>query len=134
MRGDYEDKIGANLGHPVPVLAPPSNTPCELTEEPGAVNRVSVADIARQLRRRIATHDIPPGSRLREWDVAAEFGVARLSAREALEMLVHLGFVDRQPNRGIVVRRRELPEILRLFDMREVNEGLCARLAASGPS
>ncbi len=98
----------------------------------GALERVGVADVARQLRRRIATHEIPPGSRLREWEVASEFGIPRLSAREALEMLVHLGFVDRQPNRGIVVRRRDLPEILRLFDIREVNEGLCARLAAGG--
>jgi len=34
-------------------------------------------------------------------------------------------------NRGVVVRRRARDEILRLFDMREVNEGLCARIAAS---
>jgi DNA-binding GntR family transcriptional regulator len=43
---------------------------------------------------------------------------------------VHLGFVERQPNRGIVVRRRELTEVLHQFEMREVNEGLCARVAA----
>lgn len=100
--------------------------------DPIAPDRVSVADVTRELRRRIATHAIPPGARLREWDVAEEFGVPRLSAREALERLVHLGFVDRQPNRGIVVKRRELAEILRLFELREVNEGLCARLAAQG--
>jgi DNA-binding GntR family transcriptional regulator len=97
-----------------------------------AQDRTSVAEVAQRLRARIASHALPPGARLREWDVAAEFGVPRLLAREALDVLVHLGFVDRQPNRGIVVRRRELAEILRLFDMREVNEGLCARIAASG--
>ncbi|MBO0738508.1 MAG: GntR family transcriptional regulator, partial [Alphaproteobacteria bacterium] len=48
-----------------------------------------------------------------------------------LDALVYLGFVDRHPNRGVVVRRRTLEEILRLFDMREVNEGLCARIAAA---
>ena len=58
----------------------------------------------------------------------------RLSAREALDALTHLGFVERQRNRGIVVCRRELPEILQLFEMREVNEGLCARLAARNAS
>ena len=92
--------------------------------------RASVRDVVQGLRERIAAHAIPPGARLREWDVASEFGVARLSAREALEALVHHGFVERQPNRGIVVRQRELPEILGLFEMREVNEGLCARIAA----
>ena len=66
--------------------------------------------------------------------MATEFEIPRLSAREALERLVHLGFVDRQPNRGIVVRRRKLAEILHLFDLREVNEGLCARLAATNVS
>lgn len=93
-------------------------------------SRVSAKDIAQQLRERIASHAIPPGARLREWDVAADFGVPRLSAREALDALTHLGFAERQRNRGIVVCRRELPEILQLFEMREVNEGLCARLAS----
>jgi DNA-binding GntR family transcriptional regulator len=101
-----------------------------LTEELPGQARASVRDVARHLRERIAVHTIPPGARLREWDVATEFGVPPLMAREALEALVHLGFVERQPNRGIVVRRRELAEVLRLFEMREVNEGLCARIAA----
>ena len=100
------------------------------TQEPAEAVRTTVRDVAHRLRERSASHTIPPGSRLREWDVAADFGVPRLSAREALDALVHLGFVERQPNRGIVVRRRELGEILELFEMREVNEGLCARIAA----
>lgn len=100
------------------------------TEEQPARAHASVRDVAHRLRERIAAHTIPPGARLREWDVAADFQVPRLTAREALEALVHLGFVERQPNRGIVVRRRELGEVLRLFEMREVNEGLCARIAA----
>ena len=111
----------ANAGSPA---APVS------TEELPARARASVREVARRLRERIADHRIPPGARLREWDVAADFGVPRLTAREALEALVHLGFVERQPNRGIVVRRRELAEVLGLFEMREVNEGLCARIAA----
>lgn len=89
-----------------------------------------VREVVSRLRDEIATHRIPPGARLREWDVANDFGVPRLSAREALDALVHLGFVERQPNRGVVVRRRELSEILGLFEMQEVNEGLCAGIAA----
>ena len=100
-----------------------------LTQEPPAPARGNAQDVAHRLRQRIATHTIPPGARLREWDVAVDFEIPRLTAREALEALVHLGFVERQPNRGIVVRRRDLGEVLRLFEMREVNEGLCARIA-----
>lgn len=96
--------------------------------------RISVHDVANRLRERISSHSIPPGARLREWDVASDFGVPRLSAREALDALTHLGFVERQRNRGIVVCRRELAEILQLFEMREVNEGLCTRLAARNAS
>ncbi len=108
-----------------------SRQPDALPAEPPLPDRVGVAEVAGRLRQRIATHAIPPGARLREWDVAADFGVPRLSAREALDALVHLGFVERQPNRGIIVRRRGLGEILHLFDLREVNEGLCARIAAA---
>ncbi len=119
----YVCKIGANLDPRVSaeISAPTTDSP----------ERIGAPDVAHLLRRRIATQDVPPGSRLREWEVASAFGVSRLTAREALDILVHLDFVDRQPNRGIVVKRRELPEILRLFEIREVNEGLCARLAAS---
>jgi DNA-binding GntR family transcriptional regulator len=102
-----------------------------LPAAPPVADRIGVAEVARRLRERIASHAIPPGARLREWDVAADFGVSRLLAREALDALVHLGFVERQPNRGIAVRRRELSDILRLFELREVNEGLGARIAAA---
>ena len=32
---------------------------------------------------------------------------------------------------GVAVRRRGLSEVLRLFELREVNEGLCARIAVA---
>lgn len=94
--------------------------------------RAGIDRVVRLLRRRIALHQILPGSRLREWDIAAEFSIPRLAAREALDGLVHQGFAEREPNRGVMVRRRTLAEVLQLFDLREVNEGLCARLAAQG--
>ena len=64
------------------------------------------------------------------WQLSSGFpawGRARRSTFSSIS-----DFVDRQPNRGVVVKRRELPEVLRLFEIREVNEGLCARLAAGG--
>jgi DNA-binding GntR family transcriptional regulator len=125
MYAFYVLRIGANLNNSGVTV----DDPAPLTD---TLERIGAAEVARLLRRRIAAHDIHPGSRLREWEVAGQFGVSRLAAREALDILVHLDFVDRQPNRGIVVKRRELPEILGLFEIREVNEGLCARLAARG--
>lgn len=106
-----------------PILPPAADSPVPTARlTPGAV--------AAQLRGRIATHAIPPGARVREWDVAGEFAVPRLTARDALDILVHQGFVEREPNRGVLVRRRDLAEVLHLFELREVNEGLAARRAA----
>lgn len=90
----------------------------------------NILDVVEGLRRRIATHQIPPGARLKEQDVSDEYGISRAHVREALSALAYLGFLDRTPNRGVVTRRFDLPAILQLFDAREVNEGLCARLAA----
>lgn len=86
-------------------------------------------DITRVLRERIATQEIPPGSKLRENELALEFGVPRTRVREALSVLEQRGLVERIPNRGAVVIRLELSQVTHLYDVREVLEGLCARLA-----
>ena len=130
--GSYATRIGANFVTRWSVQ--PSLEHADAAEIRAEPSRAAVKGVVGRLRSRIAAHAIPPGARLREWEVANDFGVPRLAAREALEALVHLGFVERQPNRGIVVRQRQLAEILSLFDMREVNEGLCARLAARNAS
>lgn len=92
------------------------------------------ADLATVLRERIAAHDLPPGSKLAETDLAQEFGVPRTRVREALAVLAQRGLVERIPNRGAVVMRLEWSQVAHLYDVREVLEGLCARLAtANGP-
>ncbi len=81
------------------------------------------------LRSRIATHELPPGSKLAEGELALEFGVPRSRVREALAVLEQRGLVERIPNRGAVVIRLEPSQVGNLYDVREVLEGLCARLA-----
>jgi DNA-binding GntR family transcriptional regulator len=107
---------------------PPPSSSAALRRE--AKPRIGAGELAGRLRHQIANHEIPPGARLREWDIATEYGVPRLVARDALDRLIQLGFADRQPNRGVAVHRFGIEEVLHLYDMREVNEGLCARLAA----
>ena len=51
----------------------------------------SVADIFEGLRGRIAQQEIPPGAKLRETDLADEFGVARTRIRDALAALEQRG-------------------------------------------
>jgi len=91
--------------------------------------RAAAPDITGVLRERIATQELPPGSKLRENELALEFGVPRTRVRDALSVLEQRGLVERIPNRGAVVMRLELSQVANFYDVREVLEGLCARQA-----
>src|SRR5262249_39032412 len=96
--------------------------------------RDSTATLLGELRGRLARHEIAPGRWLREQDLADEFGVSRAQVGEALTALTVLGLAERVPNRGILARRLDLSAILKVLQLRAVEEGLCARLAAeNGP-
>lgn len=82
-----------------------------------------------ELRRRIVTNQMPPGSRIRENELAEEFGVSRSRVRDAFGILEERGLIERIPNKGAVVMRLEADSFLELFDVREVLEGLMVRLA-----
>ncbi|MGM0561220.1 MAG: GntR family transcriptional regulator [Pseudomonadota bacterium] len=88
-----------------------------------------VEDVLKIMRRRIAEHELPPGTRLQELDIANQFETSRSVVREVLGALEQHGLVNRIPNRGAVVARIELKEIYEIFDVREALEGLCARQA-----
>jgi DNA-binding GntR family transcriptional regulator len=59
-----------------------------------------------------------------------EFGISRPVLREILADLESQGLVERRPNRGTVVRRVDSISLLEIMEIREVLEGLAARLAA----
>lgn len=86
-------------------------------------------DLLQVLRTRIAAQEIAPGAKLREQELAAEFGVPRARVRNALFALERRGLVERIPNRGAVVTRLDLPQVISIYELREVLEGLCVRLA-----
>lgn len=71
-----------------------------------------------------------PGARLREVDLAARFGVSRTPIREALKQLETQGVVTHEPRRGAVVAELDYDALHELYAVREVMEGLAARLAA----
>ncbi len=86
-------------------------------------------DVLQVLRERIASQDIPPGSKLREHELSDEFGVPRARIREVFGALESRGLIQRVPNRGAVVSRLELDQVFQLYDVRAVLEGLCVRSA-----
>lgn len=96
---------------------------------PGGARAGRGLDLLQTLRTRIATQEIPPGAKLREHELAEAFGVPRARIRQALFALAQRGLVERIPNRGAVVTRLDLAQVFRIYDVREVLEGLCVRLA-----
>lgn len=100
--------------------------------EPGTpVGSLPLRDVVREkIRTRIAEGVWGPGFRLVERDLAEEFAVSRVPVREALRALESEGFVELLPRRGAVVRDLTRSVVADLFDIRQVLEGLAARLVA----
>jgi DNA-binding GntR family transcriptional regulator len=89
------------------------------------------ADTVREaLREAILDGYLTPGSRLREEELAREFGVSRTPVREALQQLAADGFVEVSPHQGAIVASLTVEDILAIYVVREELEGLSARLAA----
>jgi DNA-binding GntR family transcriptional regulator len=74
---------------------------------------------------------LAPGQRLVTRDVTEEIGIGRSSVREAFRLMAAEGLVDLVPNKGATVRRLSRNQTRELFEIREVLEGLAAKLAAS---
>src|SRR5262249_12699071 len=76
----------------------------------------------------------PPGSKLLQRHLADEFGVAVSVVREALFELKSLGLVNVVPNMGAVVANLTARTICDALQVREMLEGLAARLCCERAS
>ena len=81
------------------------------------------------LQREIRLGRYAPGQRLVPDVVAAEIGTSRMPVRGALRRLASEGLVEIRANRGAVVRGLNQQEMLEVFEMRSVLEGLAMRNA-----
>lgn len=82
------------------------------------------------IREAILSGRFPPGQRLVADELAQEFGTSRMPVREALQRLENAGLVSITPHRGAVVSELSEQEIVEVYHIRAVLEGLAARLAA----
>ena len=73
---------------------------------------------------------LPPGTRLREADLADRLQISRTPVREALKRLELQGLIVHEPHRGAVVATLDYAQVAELYLLREVLEGTAARLAA----
>lgn len=86
--------------------------------------------VYQALKHRILAGMLEPGSRLVELQLAQDFQVSRTPVRETLKRLMAEGLVRVDPVRGIVVSDVDARELEEIFVIREVLDGLAARLAA----
>ena len=89
-----------------------------------------VDQIALAVRDRVAGGAFAPGQRIVEAALAAEFGASRGVIREAFRRLAAEGVLELTPHRGATVRRLARADVAGIAPVREVLEGLAARLAA----
>lgn len=86
--------------------------------------------IARILADRIILGEIPPGARLRQDHIAAEFGASHVPVREAFRALQTQGLAENQPWRGFRVTDFDVAELREVAEMRARLETLALRHAA----
>ena len=85
------------------------------------------------LRRRLADGTYPPGSRLREEELAAALGVSRTPVREALRRLDAEGWLRVVPNGGAFAAEWSGGDIEEIFNLRALLESHAAEHAARTP-
>ncbi len=89
------------------------------------------AQLADRIRDMILTGDYPPGARLQEMEMSAQFGVSRTPLREALKTLSSEGLVTLAPNRGATVTELTDTELADTFPVMGALEGLAGELACA---
>jgi DNA-binding GntR family transcriptional regulator len=82
------------------------------------------------LRRAIIEQALPPGTRLREDELAAQFGVSRTPIRAVLARLHDEGLVTSEARRTAAVAEPSLAEARKVFEVRLALEREAVRLVA----
>ncbi len=107
-------------------MATPLPPSLQLAKRPRLVDEVT-----QGLRQLIVSGELPPGRQLLQTELADQLGVSRTPLREAFRVLESEGLV-RVSNRNntieVVTYRPE--DIREMYEIREVIDGLAARLAA----
>ncbi len=86
--------------------------------------------VADRLRAEIANGKLRPGVRIVEGFWARRLGVAQGSIREAINLLAQEGLVTKASGRSARVVSLSEQDVLQIYEMRGVLEGLAARLLA----
>jgi DNA-binding GntR family transcriptional regulator len=95
----------------------PSNEPAR-GERGRLLRKTAVELVEDELRARIMSGALPPGTALRQEALSAELGVSRIPLREAIRLLSSEGLVDLVPHKGAYVSIISKDEVQDLFAVR----------------
>ncbi|KMO72215.1 GntR family transcriptional regulator [Mycolicibacterium chubuense] len=95
--------------------------------QPQVRDGVTGARVADELRNAILHGVHPPGTRLRQEELANQYGASRVPVREALRILESEGLVTTIANAGAWIARLSLDECVELYQVRERIEPLLLR-------
>lgn len=87
--------------------------------------------VLERLRKAIMSGSFEPGDRLVETTIAEGMGVSRTPVREAFRQLEIEGLAENVPRKGTIVKGISKRDILEIYEIREVLEGLAFRLACA---
>jgi DNA-binding GntR family transcriptional regulator len=82
------------------------------------------------IKKKIITLELPPSSLINEQALMEELELGRTPIREALQRLAAEGLVNTVPRRGMFVANISITDLQKIFEVRLLLEGFCARLAA----
>jgi DNA-binding GntR family transcriptional regulator len=85
--------------------------------------------IAISLKQEILSGKYPPGERIRQEDIASQFGASRSPVREALRILEAEGLVNLVAHTGAWISELSLRECEEMYQLRERIEPLLLRLS-----
>lgn len=85
--------------------------------------------VIEALREAIMEDILPPGTRLRQEELAEAFSTSRIPVREALRVLASEGLATAEPRRGYTVTALDADRIDEIYDLRIVLETHAVRLA-----
>ena len=87
--------------------------------------------VYNQLKSMILDQNLKPGSKIYQEKLAEDLGISRTPLVNALKKLEQEHLITAIPRRGFYARHFSKEEMINIFELREVLEGLAARRAAS---
>ncbi len=82
------------------------------------------------IKEMIRNRKLLPGEKICQNDLAKDLGISRTPVVSALKYMEKENLVESRPRRGFFVRQFSHQEMVSIFELREVLEGLAARHAA----